>query len=168
MASAEAPNLDLEPVAVARYLSCIEQDLPELWPGATQWTDPWGSCGSYPDDRGYGAGVDRVRVPAGLLGAFWERVSAEYRELPPVTVGPLETAGLETCLIGHGYAAGSTRALMIMPRERLYSSAYTAGGAARIAATVEDLDEVLALDQMSFTTRRSRTNSDKKNGSGSP
>ena len=132
------------------YLKRIERDPPELWPGATEWTDEWGSCGSYPDARGYGSGVERVRVPPEKLAEFWCRLTTEYRELPPITVGPLETPGLTTWLARHGYAAASRRRLMILPHERLYSPTFSALHDVRVAATLDDLDQVLALDQLVF------------------
>ena len=132
------------------YLKCIERDLPELWPGATQWTDEWGSCGSYPDARGYGSGVHRVRVPPEKLAELWCRLTTEYRELPPITVGPLETPGLTTWLARHGYAATSRWRLMVLPHERLYSWTFSASHDVRVAATLDDLDQVLGLDQVVF------------------
>ncbi len=136
--------------ASMRYLKCIERDLPELWPGATQWTDEWGSCGSYPDARGYGSGVQRVRVPPEQLAEFWCRLTTEYRELPPITVGPLETPGLTEWIARHGYAAASHRRLMVLPHERLYSQTVSANHDVRMAATLDDWDQVLALDQLVF------------------
>ncbi len=132
------------------YLRRIERDLPELWPGATEWTDKWGSCGSYPDAQGYGSGVERVRVPPEKLAEFWCRLTTEYHELPPITVGPLETPGLTTWLAEHGYAAASRRRLMVLPHERLYSRTFSAMPDVRLAATPEDLDQVLALDRVVF------------------
>lgn len=132
------------------YLRRMERDLPELWPGATQWTDEWGSCGSYPDARGYGSGVHRVRVPPEKLAEFWCRLTTEYRELPPITVGPLDTPGLTSWLAQHGYAAASRERLMVLPHERLYSRTLSAMPDVRVAATLEDLDQVLALDQLVF------------------
>ena len=132
------------------YLRRIERDLPELWPGATEWTDKWGSCGSYPDAQGYGSGVERVRVPPEKLAEFWCRLTTEYHELPPITVGPLETPGLTTWLAEHGYAAASRRRLMVLPHERLYSRTFSAMPDVRLAATLEDLDQVLALDRVVF------------------
>jgi GNAT superfamily N-acetyltransferase len=132
------------------YLKRIERDLPELWPGAAQWTDKWGSCGSYPDARGYGSGVQRVRVPPEKLAEFWWRLATEYRELPPITVGPLETPGLTMWLAEHGYAAASRRRLMVLPHERLYSRTCSARHDVRVAASLDDLDQVLALDQLVF------------------
>ena len=139
-----------DPVALSRYLTCVEQDLPELWPGATRWTDSWGSCGSYPDGRGYGGGVDRVRVPPERLPEFWKRLAETYPEPPAITVGPRETPGLTAWLAGHGYAPGSRRLLMILPRPSLPSKGDAAGGDVRVAMAPADLDQVLALDCLVF------------------
>ena len=145
------PQTDQNMLATSMgYLRRIERDLPELWQGATQWTDEWGSCGSYPDARGYGSGVERVRVPPEKLAEFWRRLTTDYRELPPITVGPLETPGLTTWLAQYGYAAASRRRLMVLPHERLCSRTYFALHDVRVATTLNDLDQALALDQLVF------------------
>jgi hypothetical protein len=128
----------------------MEQDLPELWPGATPWTDEWGSCGAYPDAHGLGANIDRVRVPPKRLPQFWSRMVSAYQKPPVIAVGPRETPGWAGWLNGHGYVPADRLRRLVLPRAQLYGRGDPPTTESRVAASLEDLDEVLALDHLVF------------------
>ncbi len=153
MALEAAQNAGQEPLipwTAPWYVARMEADLPEVWPGARPWADHWGSCGAYPDEKGLGAAIDRIRVPPEHLAAFWGSILPAYPEPPRISVGPLETPGLRAWLEAHRYSAAERRPVVVLPRERLDGGALGGTPNARLADSLEDLDQVLALDGLVF------------------
>lgn len=132
------------------YWDIMESSEPEVWPGSAPWRDRWGSFGSIPDAAGYGASVERTRVPPEDLEAFWAQITQRYTGLlPRFTIGPKETPGLAGCLESHGYQREMSETVLVLHREAFHQIG-PASCIVHEVTTVEDLRQVLALDNLVF------------------
>ena len=133
------------------YWDIMEHDAPESWPGSVPWTDAWGNVGTLPDSAGFGAHVDRTRVPPDALPDFWVTILKRYARLPSFTVGPRDTPGLARWLADHGYTHETREAVLILPRTEWDRTA--SGSPLDVVRRVEDVDalgQVIALDHLVF------------------
>ncbi len=132
------------------YWDIMESSDPEIWPGSTPWGDRWGSFGSIPDAAGYGASVERIRVPAEAMESFWAEITRRYwRQLPRFMIGPRETPGLGRWLESHGYHRETSETVLVLHREAFHKIG-PASCIVHEVKTVEDLRQVLALDHLVF------------------
>lgn len=133
-----------------KYWDMMESSDPEVWPGSTPWRDQWGSFGSIPDAKGYGASVDRTRVPVKDLPRFWSEITERYpSQLPRFTVGPRETLGLGRWLQSHGYHREISETVLVLNREA-FDKRGPVLDVVNEVVRMEDLKEVFALDHLVF------------------
>lgn len=132
------------------YWDIIESSEPEIWPGSIPWRDAWGSFGTIPNAAGYGAAVQRTRVPREDLERFWTAITQRYSgDLPRFSVGPRETPGLDRWLQSHGYHREMVQTLLVLRREAFHHVGPAPHGVEEVA-DLDDLIQVLALDHLVF------------------
>lgn len=138
-------------LAAHHYWDIMESSDPETWPGSSPWRDQWGSFGSIPDSEGYGASVQRTRVPAEDMKRFWMDITRRYpRQLPRFTIGPRDTAGLARALQSRGYLREMSETVLVLNREAFQEMGSTPSDIVQEVAGLDDLRQVLALDHLVF------------------
>lgn len=133
------------------YVTCIEREAPDFYPGSRPWSDAFGSTGSYPAADGLGASIMRLRVPPSMLAGWLDEHWPLYPTWPFVRVGPRETPGLVPWLIGRGYTVAVREALLVLdlPLPLVTPKTGSASPVRRVR-TLRALAEVNALDHLCF------------------
>lgn len=134
--------------AFAFYWDIMDRTEPEIWPGSTPWSDRWGSFGTLPDAAGFGAMVERTRVPADDLPGLWRDLQSRCTTRPRFRVGPRETPGLDVWLSQAGYCLERRETVMVWD----LATEFTASISAVVCEvrSMADLAQVIRLDHGVF------------------
>lgn len=130
------------------YVTRMEADRPEFWPGSIPWQSDEGSVGSYPGADGYGSSIQRLRIARPNLPQWWAEAIASYAVWPVVTVGPRDTEGLAEWLVAQGYELMERQDLMVQDNNLLWEQGYQAD--VQEVDTAQDLHTVSQLDNLVF------------------
>ena len=130
------------------YVSRIEAEVCECWPGTSPWQDQWGSHGSYPDPYGRGGYIERLRIPRENLMQWWKWMSDHYPVWPVVKVSPREPQGLADWLESQGYWHAEPQDLMVAERQPSWQHGFSS--LVIEPSTLAELSQVYQLDHHVF------------------